>query len=104
VRKIADFIKANMTPRHPIIDEDQMLKDYNARAARELEARQAFLGELHDKFGLRVADTPRPAALGPEQPAVSAPGPESPATPAPATESDAKESPSTDEGQDAQNS
>src|ERR1051326_442648 len=55
-RKIAEFIKANMKPPHLFIDEEQMLKDYNERTAREQQARGKLLGELHDKYGLRVAD------------------------------------------------
>jgi hypothetical protein len=95
-RKITDFIKANITSRQPIIDEEQMLNDYNTLVAREQQARQALslLGELHDKYGLRVADTPRPIVVAPEAPVAAA----APAGPG------AKESPSIDEGQDAQNS
>ncbi len=89
-RKIAEFIKANMTPRHLVIDEEQMLRAYNELAAREQQAREKLLGELHDKYGLRVADTPRPVAP-PTELAI-------PTTPA--AEAEAKESPSDAEGQD----
>ena len=85
LRKVADFIKANRTPPGThIIDEEKMLKDYNARIAQEQQARQALLGELHDRYGLRVADTPRPIVETPEIPVATA----APAAP------DAKESPS----------
>jgi hypothetical protein len=90
-RKITGFIKANMTPRQPIIDEEQILKDYNERAARVQQGREALLGELHDKYGLRVADTPRPAVAIPQTAAVAAP----------TDEPNAKESPSNNEGQEA---
>ena len=93
-RRIADFIKANMTPRQAIVDEEKMLKEYNERVAREQQAREQKLGELHYKYGLRLADTPRPVVAIPQTQAVTVP----------AAEQDAKESPSTDEGQDTQNS
>lgn len=94
LRKIAAFIKANMTPRQTIVDEEEMLKDYNERAVREQQAREALLGDLHDKYGLRVADTPRPAVAVPQAATIAAP----------TSDSGAKESPSTNEGQDAQKS
>lgn len=94
LRKITAFVQANMTPRHAIVDEEKILIDYNARVAREQHAREVRLGELHDRYGLRVADTPRPAVVAPQTPTI--------ATPVTAAES--KESPSTSEGQDAQNS
>jgi len=91
-RKIADFVKANMTSPRAVIDEDQMLKDFNERTAREQKARELLLGELYDKYGLRVAETPRPAVVAPRAPAaVTA-----------ASQAEAKESPSDDEGQDTE--
>lgn len=89
-RKITDFIKANMTPRQPIIDEEQILKKYNERAAREQQTRGKMLGELHDKYGLRVADTPRPAVAVLQAATIAVP----------TSEPGAKESPSNGEGQD----
>jgi len=91
-RKIAEFIRANMTPPRVFVNEEQMLKDYNERAARAQQAREKLLGELHDKYGLRVADTPRPVVLPADVPISTAP----------AGESAAKESPSNAEGQDSQ--
>lgn len=93
-RKIAEFIKMNLAREKPVIDEDKMLKDYNERVGREQHARELLLGELHDKYGLRVADTPRPTVTNQQNPL----------QPTPASEAEAKESPPADEGQDAQNS
>jgi hypothetical protein len=93
-KKIAEFVKMNLAREKAIIDEEKMLADYNARAAREQQERQSLLGELHDRHGLRVTDTPQPVVTAQQNPIAIAP----------ASELGAKESPSIGEGQATQNS
>ncbi len=94
-RKIVKLVKANMTPRREFaIDEEQMLKDQNASAAREQQARGLMLADLYGKYGLHVADTPKGVTAIPAVQAESSPNPDH----------GAKESPSDVEGQDTQNS
>jgi hypothetical protein len=73
-QKIADFIKANMTPDREVITEE-MLKQYNARVEAKEHARLTKLDDLYAKYGLRVSDdkpelrapAPNAAALGAQQ-------------------------------------
>jgi hypothetical protein len=77
-----------------------MLAEHNARVARDEQARQVKLNELHDKYGLRLSNTKAEARR------VNATGPSITADvqkTGSASEQSAKDSPSGEEGQDAQN-
>ena len=55
-RTIGGFIRANMTPRRGLPDDETMLKQYNDKVARETAARDKALTDLHDRFGLKMPD------------------------------------------------
>jgi hypothetical protein len=63
-RAIGGFIRANMTPRRGLPDDETMLKQYNDKVARETAARDKALAGLHDRFGLKMSDqsTTQPSA------------------------------------------
>ena len=46
------FIRANLTRRHGLPDDETMLKQYNDKVAREQDARDKVLADLHARFGL----------------------------------------------------
>ena len=54
LRRVGDFVRANLTPRHGLPDEETMLRQYNDRVERERRERDKLLSELHDRYGLRV--------------------------------------------------
>ena len=93
MRKIDTFIKANMTPRHAVIDEYRMLQQHNERVAREDQQREAKLSELHAKFGLRISDTKPIVTVSPAS-AQTAPAIGATTAPQPDIATGAKESPS----------
>jgi hypothetical protein len=70
LRSVGDFIRANMTPRHGLPDEETMLKQYNEKVAREQQARDKLIADLHAKFGLKMGD-PNPVPIAAPQPEVS---------------------------------
>ena len=55
-RGVEGFIRANLTRRHGLPDDETMLKQYNDKMAREQGARDRALAELHAQFGLKVPD------------------------------------------------
>ena len=50
------FIRANLTRRHGLPDDETMLKQYNDKVAREQDARDKALADLHAQFGLKMPD------------------------------------------------
>ena len=50
------FIRANLTRRHGLPDDETMLKLYNDKVAREQNARDKALADLHAQFGLKMPD------------------------------------------------
>jgi hypothetical protein len=94
-QKIADFIKANVTPDREVITEE-MLQQYNARVEAQEQARLAKLDDLYVKYGLRVSDD-KPELRATPAPSAAAPAAERNA--AQPSDPSAEESPSGDEGQ-----
>jgi len=70
LRNVGDLIRANMTPRHGLPDEETMLKQYNEKVAREQQARDKMIAGLHAQFGLKMGD-PNPVPIAAPQPEVS---------------------------------
>ena len=52
----AGFVRANLTRRHGLPDDEIMLKQYNDKVARERDARDNAVAELHTRFGLIMPD------------------------------------------------
>ena len=50
------FIRANLTRRHGLPDDETMLKQYNDKVAREKNAHDRALADLHVRFGLTMPD------------------------------------------------
>lgn len=55
-RNSEGFIRANLTRRHGLPDDETMLKQYNDKVAREQDARDKALADLHAQFGLKMLD------------------------------------------------
>ena len=55
-RGVEGFIRANLTRRHGLPDDETMLKQYNDKVAREQHARDMALADLHAQFGLKMHD------------------------------------------------
>lgn len=56
LRTVGGFISANMTRRRGLPDDETMLKQYNDKVAREKDARDKALADLHAQFGLKMPD------------------------------------------------
>ena len=50
------LIRANLTRRHGLPDDETMLKQYNDKVAREKDARDKAMTDLHAQFGLKMHD------------------------------------------------
>ncbi len=55
-RAVEGFIRANLTRRHGLPDDETMLKQYNDKVAREKDAHDKALADLHARFGLTMPD------------------------------------------------
>ncbi len=55
-RGVEGFIRANLTRRHGLPDDETMLKQYNDKVAREQEVRDKALADLHIQLGLTISD------------------------------------------------
>ena len=55
-RHTESFIRANLTRRHGLPDDETMLKQYNEKVAREQDARDKALATLYAQLGLKMPD------------------------------------------------
>ena len=55
-RGVKGFIRANLTRRHGLPDDETMLKQYNDKVARENDVRDKALGNLYVQFALKLHD------------------------------------------------
>jgi hypothetical protein len=55
-RAVGCFIRANMSHRRGLPDDETMLKEYNDKVAREKDSRDQALADLHSQFGLKMPD------------------------------------------------
>jgi len=84
LRRIADLIEANRTRRNGLPDEETMLQEYNEKIARDRQARDKALQELHALYGLKLSPSPDIQMAAAQEKAPSDEGAQGVSTPTPA--------------------